>query len=77
MKRYTTKESTKIKKYFEKEIKRATTIDELVWIDTEYKPNTALTCDDLLALCRMSSDKQHDLKVAGQKYTRARKPAWR
>lgn len=66
-----------IRKAYEAEIERATTIDELVWIDTEYKSNDSLTCDDLLALCRKSSNKKAALKDAGQKYTRARKPAWR
>lgn len=63
--------------FYTAEINKATTINELVWIDTEYKPNTKLACDDLLALCRMSEAKKKSLKEAGQKYTRATRPAWR
>lgn len=73
----TTKTSTKIKKHFEEEIERATTVNELVFIDTEFRPETKLTCDDLLSLCRKSDAKKQALKNEGQKYTRAKKPAWR
>ena len=73
----TTKTSTKIRKNFENEIARATTINELVYIETEFKPEERLTCDDLLALCRTSRAKREAFKEEGQKYTRAEKPTWR
>ena len=73
----TTKTSTKIRKHFESEIERATTIDELVYIETEFKPEMKLTCDDLLALCRISTAKKTAYREAGQRYGRAKKPAWR
>lgn len=66
-----------MKKFYKAEIKKATTINELVWIDTEYKRDMSISCDDMLALCRMSDDKKETLKAEGQKYTIARKPAWR
>ena len=69
--------SEDIRNIFKIEIRKATTINELVWIDTEYKQDTRLTCDDLLDLCRTSREKRAALESQGQKYTRATKPAWR
>ena len=73
----TNKASAKIRKFFEAEIERATTVNEIVYIETEFKPETKLTCDDLLSLCRKSDAKRTALLGKGQKYTRATKPAWR
>lgn len=69
--------SNKIKNFYRHELVKAKTIDELAWIDSEYKQNMDLTCDDLLYLCRFSDDKKYDLESAGQKYTMARRPSWR
>lgn len=63
--------------YYENEIKRATTIDELVWIEMDYKQDMNLPCTDLLRLCKQSTAKRYDLELAGQKYHRAKKPTWR
>ena len=71
------KTSTKIRKHFEQEIARATTIDELVYIDTEFKPEIKLTATDLDSLCRFSRTKRKALEAEGQKYHGAKKPAWR
>lgn len=65
------------KRFYENEIKRAATIDELVWIETDYKQDSTLPCDDLLRLCQQSAAKRYDLELTGQKYHRAKKPAWR
>lgn len=73
----TTKASTKMKKTYRKEIEKATSINELVWIDTDYKQNMSLTCDDLFELIRMSREKRAAFEKEGQRYTRATKPAWR
>ena len=62
---------------YRNEIEKATTINELVWIDTEYKKDMAISCDELLGLCRMSDNKKEALKKRGQKYTVAKKPAWK
>ena len=76
-KNMTTKASTKIKRTYRKEIEKATTINELVWIDTDYKQDMSLTCDDLFELIRMSKEKRAAFEKEGQRYTRATKPAWR
>ena len=68
---------TNLGKYYEKEIEKATTINELVWIETDFKPDHRLPVTDLVALCRISGNKRDKLEAAGQKYTRATKPAWR
>lgn len=62
---------------YEKEIKRAETINELVWIGADFKQDMALDARDLMTLCREESEKRAALEKAGQKYSRATKPAWR
>ena len=73
----TTKTSTRQKRAYRKEIEKATTINELVFIETDYKQDMKLTCDDLFELIRMSKEKRAAFEKEGQKYTRATKPAWR
>lgn len=68
---------TKLGKHYEAEIEKATTIDELVWIETDFKQDMSLPVGDLYKLCKISTTKRYDFEEAGQKYTRARKPAWR
>ena len=68
---------TKLGKHYEAEIEKATTIDELVWIDTDYKQDMNLAVGDLYKLCKISTEKRYNLEAAGQKYHRAKKPAWR
>lgn len=69
--------SEKIRKSFEREIERAQTINELVWIGIDFKKNMSLSCDDLLSLCKAETAKRMRFEKEGQKYTRAMRPAWR
>lgn len=71
------KKTTKIRKAYEKDLEKATTINELVWIDTDYKQNMELSCDDLFSLIDKSRAKRRAFEKAGQRYTRATRPAWR
>lgn len=68
---------TNLGKYYENEIAKAATIDELVWIDTEYKPDHRLPVTDLVILCRHSKSKRAELEATGQRYHRATEPTWR
>lgn len=65
------------RKFYEKEIKKAQTINELVWIDCDYKEDNSLAWEDFEKLVRMSWRKRLQLEEAGDKYTRATKPSWR
>ena len=65
------------KRTYRKEIEKATTINELVWIETDVKQDTSLAWNDLVALIRASQEKRNAFEKEGQKYTRATKPAWR
>ena len=67
----------KITKHYELEIEKATTINELVWIDTDYKQNETIGVNNLFKLIRKSDAKKEAFEAAGQEYTRATKPAWR
>lgn len=69
--------SSDIKNIFKIELRKATTINELVWIDTEYKQEERLAWEDLLELIRTSREKREAFEAEGQRYTRATKPAWR
>lgn len=69
--------SSDIKNIFKIELRKATTINELVWIDTEYKQEERLAWEDLLELIRTSREKREAFETEGQIYTRATKPAWR
>ena len=69
--------STSLRKAYEKDLERAETINELVWIGTTFKQDQGLSCDDLLSLCRQQSKKRLSLEKAGQKYTRATRPSWK
>lgn len=74
----TTKESTKAKAFYKSEIKRATTIDELVWIMIDISSDLlTLTCDDLAELSKTIAAKREIYERAGQKYTSAKRPSWR
>ena len=65
------------RKEYESEIERVETIDELVWIGTDFKQDTDLSARDLYILCMKMEEKRDSFLKAGQKYSRARKPAWR
>ena len=62
---------------YESEIERVETINELVWIGTDFKQDTDLSARDLYILCMKMEEKRDRLLKAGQKYSIARKPAWR
>lgn len=65
------------RKYYEKEIAKAQTINELVWIDIDYKEDNSLSWEDFEKLVRLSWEKRKNLELFGDKYTRATKPSWR
>lgn len=65
-----------MKNTYKRDIERAATINELVWIGTTFKQDMSLDCDDLMDLCRLQSQKRHNLEKDGQRYTRAMKPSW-
>ena len=71
------KKSTNLRKAYEKDLERSETINEIVWIETTFKQDTSLSCDDLLSLCRQARRKRLSLEKAGQKYTRAARPSWK
>jgi len=71
------KKSTSLRKAYEKDLERAETINELVWISTTFKQDMNISCDDLLSLCRQASKKRIRLEKTGQKYTRATRPSWK
>ena len=69
--------SKAIRKEYESEIERVETINELVWIGTDFKQDMDLSPRDLLSLCMKMESKRDSLLRAGQRYSIARKPAWR
>ena len=71
------KTSKAIRKEYESEIERVETINELVWIGTDFKQDMDLSPRDLLSLCMKMEAKRDSLLRAGQRYSIARKPAWR
>ena len=71
------KTSKAIRKEYESEIERVETINELVWIGTDFKQDTDLSARDLQSLCMKMEEKRDRLLKAGQRYSIARKPAWR
>jgi len=73
----TTKTSTKLKKAYEKDLAACKNINELVWIYTDIGQDNRLTCDDQLKLIRDYQARSDAFKKAGDKYSIARKPAFR
>ena len=69
--------SKAIRKEYESEIERVETINELVWIGTDFKQDMDLSPRDLLSLCMKMEEKRDAFLKAGQRYSIARKPAWR
>lgn len=66
------------KNFYKKEIKRAATIDELVWIKTDCSEDCrTLGWDAFSELMKLIETKRANLEAQGQTYRRARKPSWR
>lgn len=74
MKRLTTKESTKAKNGYRKDLDTCRNINELQWIYTDFAADQTLTCDDLYELIRYFKTKKAGFLAKGDRYTRATRP---
>ncbi len=77
MKKLTTKESTKAKKGYKKDLEACNNINELQWIYIDFADDMTLTCDDLLELMRYFDVLKAQFIVKGDRYSGARRPAFR
>lgn len=77
MKKLTTKESTKAKKQYKKDLDSCKSINELQWVYTDFAADQTLTCDDLFELIRDCKEKKAVFAAKGDRYTRAMKPECR
>ena len=77
MKKLTTKESTKAKNRYRKDLDTCKSINELQWIYTDFASDMTLTCDDLFELIRHYKVLKAQFLAKGDRYTRATRPACR
>ena len=77
MKQYGRSMRVKINNYIN-DIKKAQTIDELVWIKVDFSQDRKIAGDwpTFKLLYEMVEDKIETFQEEGQKYTRARRPSW-
>ena len=73
----TTRTSTRAKKTYTKDLEACRNINELVWIYTDFAKDSTLTCDDLYELIRDCKAKRAAFEKAGDRYSRATRPACR
>ena len=66
-----------IKRLDKKDLAACENINELVYSYTDFAKNDNLVVDDLLNLIRDYKARRSDFEKAGDKYTRATKPAFR
>lgn len=78
MKQYGRSMRVKINNYIN-DIKKAQTIDELVWIKVDFSQDREIAGDwpTFKLLYEMVEEKSETFQEEGQKYTRARRPSWK
>lgn len=73
----TTRTSTKLTKSYEKDLESCRSINELVWIYTDFSEDQNLTCDDLNKLIRAYRTMRTAFEKKGDTFRRATRPECR
>lgn len=77
MKKYTTKESTKLKKAYKKDLESCKNMNELAWIKADICEDKNLTIDDQWDLFKEYDILKANFLIAGDTFRRATRPTCR